>query len=294
MREHPGALAHHIIGVVIAAGILSGCVSQVTHERTLATLEGERASHQEARRQLATVRAELVASQAQVEAAERATAAQAAAVDALSASLSDAELSADVAATQRAEQLRLVNQLRGELGRAGDHLRVFARERSELMSSLAGAEERLGRLDSAAAVAERSALLMRDLALAIHEPLDAGKVELAVVDGEPTLRVPAESILDEFEERLRSEGSSILAAVTRVARAHGVRVVAITEEHTPRERTEAMAARRLEQVVRALVEQGIAAEHVVATVPMVAAERELAQLLGEPPGENALLVTLRL
>jgi hypothetical protein len=178
------------LAAAILGALLTGCVSSQTYQSSQAALGAERQAHQRARieQQALTTRVaqltdELGAAQLRLARQEQ--------------QIEQSELAASVARQERDRTANLVDQLREELGRAGDHLRAFSAEKRELQQAFKAA---------------RRAVVVKDLTLALPGPIAKGEVDLALADGEPLLRVPA----DRFWDR----PSDLLGAVARVTETH--------------------------------------------------------------------------
>ena len=83
----------------------------------------------------------------------------------------------------------LVEQLRNDLARVGDHLRIFGEQKASLEEAVAAAEARSQRIAAAERNAARSALVLRDLARELRQPLGAGEIEIDLELGRPLVRI---------------------------------------------------------------------------------------------------------
>ncbi len=272
--------------VLFAIGA-SGCVTQTRYVETRDALVREQAGHHETASQLRHLGDRLITAELERDEAVREAVARQARLDRKEQRLAQLRMDVDVAAQQREEAARLVEQLRGELARVADHLRTFSDQRDSLRSALDAAEDKLARLAEVEQEAAARAVMVRDLALALHRPVATGEVELAVVEGRPVLRLPAARVIPAADAAgVDPDGDAMLAAVARVAAAHPGVSVHVTEVGQV-EATEGPEA-RLGRVSDRLVEHGLAQSQVLVEVPPV--ERsELAKALGEAePGRIEL------
>jgi hypothetical protein len=176
--------------------------------------------------------------------------------------LAEARLGSEIAASERKFAVELVEQLRGELGRTGDHLRVFADDKRKLAAALEAAELRAKRLEQCEQTATDNALIVRDTALALHEPIANGELELVLLDGKAALRIASSELVGETPEPL---GQRVLATLARVALAHPDARLEIREEGATGTDGE-VATARVKRVADRLGAHGLSADR-VALVP---------------------------
>ncbi len=278
--------------VVLAAALGTGaCVSQQHYVETRDALIREQAGHHETTLQLRETGGRLAAVERERDQARREAEARRERLERTEGRVAQLQLDVDVAAQQREEAARLVDQLRSELARVGTHLRAFSDQRDALRTALDAAEDRLTQLAAVENRAAARAVVIRDLAVALHRPVATGEVELAVVDGRPVLRLPAARVFPVPDgEGVDPEGDAMLKVVADVASAHPGLSIHLTEVGVVR--ATGAPATRLGQVSARLIEYGVERSQVIVEVPPE--ERaELAQALGEgEPGriELALLV----
>jgi flagellar motor protein MotB len=235
-------------------------VPAAKYEDAQANFRIEQTAHRQTSRELNRARHQLRRAQAAID--ERAH--QLAETEQL---LAQARLEVGVVAQARQQAAQLVDQLRVELGRVGDHLRSFSEENQELGEALASTQARVERL----ATLERSVAfrfsVVRDLALALSEPLATGDYELSVVAGRVVLRVPAQRVFAADGNEIRPDALGLLAAVGRVGRRHSTSRVSITERGGQSDPDQVELALRLEQVSERLVAQGFAEDRVLIVLP---------------------------
>jgi len=280
-----------ILGLALALGALPACVGRGRLEQATEALRREQAEHAATARTLAAAEAAAARARAEQAVASRALHARELEVEALDRSLSGIELEAAVAERERGEQTLLVEQLRADLDRTGEHLRGFVRERGDLAAALDAATARLEALDGVAARAERRALLVRDLTLALHDPLATGEIELLLVDGEPVLRIPAARLFVEPDGALAPAAVPILDAVARVVAASETAAVVVTMTGGSGDRGADEDAARVARLSAELGQRGIGAERRSVAAPSLADSGDLAHVLGTAPEPE--LVELR-
>ena len=110
------------------------------------------------------------------------------------------------------------------------------------------------RIAAAERNAARSALVLRDLARELRQPLGAGEIEVDLELGRPLVRIDRGKLLVEGDQAVAPAAQETLGALTRVAKAHpGARlIVSERSDATPEQ-----SVARLRRVLDALVAQGI-------------------------------------
>lgn len=191
--------------------MLGGCVvPQARYEEARSALGVEQEAHRRTNQKLHELAGQLDELGKKLADRERALAERSEQLDASS-------LAANVSAREREEAIATVDQLRGELGRVGDHLRAFSDQKRALESALGTAEERAKRLEALEKSATRRALAVRDVALLMSDALTAGEVELAVVEGRPVLRIDPRSAFVSSNGDLQPGTRALASAVGRAA-----------------------------------------------------------------------------
>ena len=284
---------HSALRAVLLASLLGagsvGCVAQSQYVETRDALVREQAGHHETVSQLASLGADLKRLQEERDVAQAKLANQEAKLRAAEQLLAQLRLDVHRAAQEREAANELVEQLRTELGRVGTHLRAYSEQRDAVQASLEAAEAKLAELANVERDAAQRASMVRDLSVALHEPVSAGKLELVLVEGAPALRIDRHQFYrgPAFEEPA-PEGEAVLAAVAQVAMAHPEATVQVSEVGTARDEGQSS---RLEGLSRRLVAQGVAASHVVVTTPQAGGD-DLAKTLGETGPARVELVIL--
>lgn len=129
-----------VSGVLTAA---TGCVPQNRYDAVVAQRDAAEGERQRLESELGRVNAALTRAESGVRNREQTIAIG-------RNQLSELELSRSRTATERDDALAIVEQLRGELGRIGEHLRESSEQRKDLEHALAEADARAERLAEAA------------------------------------------------------------------------------------------------------------------------------------------------
>jgi hypothetical protein len=168
--------------------------------------------------------------------------------------LAQSELEATQADQERQSTDQVVEQLRNDLARVGDHLRIFGEQKASLEEALAAAKTRAERVAAAERNAAKAAIALRDLARELKQPLGAGEVELDVENGRPLVRMDRSRLLTEGDQAIAPAAQETLGGLTRVAKANAGSRLILSErgESTPEQ-----SVARLRRVREALVAQGI-------------------------------------
>lgn len=190
--------------------------------------------------------------------------------------IDESKLQTSVAAKERDQASQLVEQLRGELARVGDHMRVFSDQKRDLEQALSNVDAaRKAELDKDA---ERSALrtrLMRDLTLLLHDPIAGGEYGLDVREGELTLRVADPKLLNEAGT-VSPERAALFKALVRASELYPAVKLELAERDPGSGVSVATSSARLEAVRKALADGGVASDRLL--LPAAAAPNE-----GAPP-----------
>ena len=177
------------------------------------------------------------------------------------------DLSASQLAKERDDAALIVDQLRGELGRVGDHLRAFSDQKNSLAASLDAAEERLAGIQVVADGQNRLRLLVRDLTLAIHAPLVEGHVVLGADDQATTIRIPIGRGFDGDGGELHPEYKLLLRQIASVVAEYPELGVEIAELPTSGERLPEELIVRLQRIADELQGGGLSYERGVFSLP---------------------------
>jgi hypothetical protein len=194
----------------LASLLAASCVvPQNRYDEVTAKLRDEEALRRKSEAELARVSADLVRLNQALDGKEQSLVAR-------EGDLAKAQLEAERISREKADAVELVEQLRGELGRVGEHLREYSGRKQELESALERAEARAKELETAERGIATKVLVMRDVTLALAEPVAAGKVAITTVDGKPTVRFDAGEVFAGKGAELKPDS---VAALERIAAA---------------------------------------------------------------------------
>lgn len=168
-----------IITVLAAASILSaGCVSKGKYDEAVSQTQLTRAELQRRDRALAQRNADLMVTNAELEA--------------------------------RAEEIaRLKNELY-VLGRSSDV------DRTKSGARIAELAKRLSDLEAAQSAAEARAAFYREISLKLKDQIDSGDLDVVIRDGRMVLRLPNDVLFDTGRTELKPAGKQALAAIAKV------------------------------------------------------------------------------
>lgn len=194
--------------IPIVSPLLVACVvPQNRYDEVTAKLRDEEALRRKSEAELARVSADLVRLTQALDGKEQSLVAR-------EGDLAKAQLDAERISRERTDAVELVEQLRGELARVGEHLREYSGRKQELESALERAEARAKELETAERGIATKVLVMRDVTLALAEPAAAGKVVITTVDGKPTVRFDAGEVFSGKGADLKPD---MTAALERIA-----------------------------------------------------------------------------
>lgn len=233
----------------------SGCVSQSTYEEAQSAADVEREAHRRAQTRLQELEQELASLRADLERRESALAEQ-------ERRLAEADLNLKLAHRERDESGILVDQLRGELARVGDHLRVFSEEKQRLAEELRAAEESIKSI----ARSKRVIDVVRDLTLLESRAIHSGIIELTSDGQHPLVRVPLATLAP--HGKLGSDGLTLVKSLASLAKLHPELSFVVSERSSDGQGPTHAAV--LRQVAQALTEQGVAAARVTLDVEQTA------------------------
>jgi len=231
-------------------GAASGCVSAKRYEdaETAARMHAEQRQVEQDRRRAAEQRvAELNAElERQVRLAES-----------KESSLASSKLETTVALKEREAADLLIDQLRSDLARAGDHLAWFSNEKRDLGKALLLAQQRMDAVDRAGAELGELIGAGRDLALELGDGGSMGELTLSARDGRVELEVPAVRLFAEGADALVVDAAPVLAGVARVAAGHETLKLVLRAPGDGE-----LHQKRLQSLSQALTERGVAADRV--------------------------------
>jgi hypothetical protein len=259
-----------LIGLSRAAGALAlatsagGCVAAKHYDEARSVAETEMAGHARTRARLSNALARLEGLEKDLAAKEAALSRTKQELDAGESLTAASKLEATVAATEKRAAGELVDQLRAELARTGDHLRAYAGEKRSVEQALVSAEERLRAADSASKHLVELVAVARDLAVGLGAPLAAGNVSLGARAGTLVVGIPADDLFVPDQTALGPHTPDLISTVASVAATHpGYRV----ELREPLPGT--IGELRTQTLLQALVDKGVPAERIApATEPI--------------------------
>ena len=242
--------------LILAALLLgSGCVSQSAFEEAQSAAQVEREAHLraearmvEAERALAALQGDLTRREAALTEQER--------------RLAEADLNLKLAHQERDQSGQLVDQLRGELARVGDHLRVYSEQKDRLTEELRAAEGRSVQLDARSERLERFAGIVRDLSLLEGPAIHAGAVLVGSNGRDPMLSAPAQALGS--GATLSADADRIVKALARLAELHPYARFVISDTASD---VEASDPARLRALSAALIAAGVASDRVAVAMP---------------------------
>jgi hypothetical protein len=244
----------HLASLAALGAALGACVPTARHEEVLSAAQVEHDGHRRTLARLYAVEQKLALAEAALRDRERHLGDREQLVE-------EARLESSLLAKERDTASDLVEQLRGELARVGDHMQSFASERNDLASQLESARERTARLSATAERLNEVGRIVRDLTLLLGDTVAVGEVELEVVDGKPVVRVDANRVWAGEGDELVAEGKKIIETMARLASLHPRIRYELTEQGAGGE-----ASIRLRRLVDALVAQGVAADRALIRV----------------------------
>jgi hypothetical protein len=215
---------------------VSGCVPVLQLEESQSAAQVEQEGRRRSEAQLAQTEAENERLRAQMREEQQT-------LEEREQALSQAELDTAAQGKQRQDAEGMVEQLRGELARAGSHLQAFHDDKQKLEQSLS----------AEAAHGEALARLSRDVALSFSDALATGEYSLDTEQGALVLRLPSDDLLGDNAE-LKPDAAPTLEILARVMRSHASAMLHVEDSAAPAD------ALRVAPVVAALGARGVAQE----------------------------------
>jgi len=265
---------------LLAASSTTGCVASKQYEEARSVAESEQQAH-------ARTRERLEASMTRISALEAELTERKQEMEKDANSAEESKLASTVAGKEKDAAFQLVEQLRSELARTGDHLVLFAREKRDLQQTLLVAEERMRNIEAAGRHLDELVAAARDLSLALGGELDKHVVELGARDGQVVLAMAPERLFAPNGDALVMDAGPTLAAIGKVSQQHSsLRVIVSEPAGAP------LSATRVSRLGDALRQSGVA--DVRLTLPSGHAEQPLpapvadatAAPVGESPGNE--------
>jgi predicted nucleic acid-binding Zn-ribbon protein len=178
--------------------------------------------------------------------------------------LAEVEHQSSVKETEKQAAERMVTQLREELTRIASHIATlsaskdqFRDERDKLQAEASALQARVKSLENESLGARQRAELMRDLAVALAEPLRSKRLQLAEQGGTINLRFLSSAVFDAKTAAVSAEGRKLLVEVSKALQPASLQVQ--ISELAP-ERSVAEREGHIRQVAGELRAAGIALE----------------------------------
>ncbi len=229
--------------LLLVVGTLVGCVPATQFEESQSAAQVEREGRRRAEQQAQELNDENSQLRLQMQQEKRA-------LEERDQALSQAALDTSAQGKQRQDAESMVEQLRGELARAGNHLRTFHDDKQKLEQALT----------SETARARALARLSRDLALTFSEPIATGEYTLDAEQELLVLRVPRQGVLGDASD-VQPQAARLLENVARLMQLHPRAKLRVCDSSAP---TDPL---RVAKLVAALGERGIAPGRVDALDP---------------------------
>ncbi len=194
-------------------------------------------------------------------------------------SFAAAKLETVVLSKDKEAAMELVEQLRSELARTGNHLVAYSDEKRDLARALILAEERVRSIEAAEKNLDELVATVRDLGVAVGPDAKEAGIEIGARDGQIVLSVPAAKLFAEGSDALVVDAAPVLGAVSKVASEHPrMRVILEKPASDPH------AAARVARLGDALVDRGVPAARLERPMP----EAPVAPVATEPaPSSDA-------
>jgi hypothetical protein len=243
------ALATNALGRLVSAlalGVgMTSCVPAKSYDEARTAAETEFTSH-------GRTRARLEAAHERIRALEQTLAERERALETGESSVAEAKLETIVVGKDKEAALELVEQLRSELARTGNHLSAYSDEKRDLARALMIAEERVRDIEAAEKNLTELVATARDLSLALGSSLSDQGIEIGARDGQIVLAVPASKLFAEGSDALVVDAAPVLSAVGKVSAEHPrVRVVLGEPDKA------ALGAERIQRLGAALRDRGV-------------------------------------
>lgn len=195
--------------VGLGATALSGCVvPQERYNEAVARLQQERAAVRNAEQQTASLRERLKQAEALLNARDRE-------LNNREHDLARSQVDVERETVARNDAAMIVDQLRGELARAGDHLRYFADQKKELESALEDARERADEVTRAERDFQVGALIVRDLSLSLDDAVRDKLVTIDVDGAHTVVRLPAAAVFAGQGPAIEKKGRDLLERIAK-------------------------------------------------------------------------------
>jgi hypothetical protein len=250
--------ALRVASCLLVASSATGCVASKHYDEARSVAENEAQGHARTRERLAASMQRIHALESELAEKERSMAVGANAAE-------ESKLASTVASKEREAAVMLVEQLRSELARTGDHLLLFAKEKRDLAQTLLVAEQRMGDIEIAGKHLSELVATTRDLALVLADELEKGSVELGARDGQVIVGIQSEKLFVANGDTFVMDAGPVLSALGKVSVGHPTLRVLV------REPPSTASSIRLQRLGDALRERGVADSKLV--LPSVRSEQ---------------------
>jgi hypothetical protein len=243
-------VALRAVSFLMVATSATGCVPAKNYEEARSVAESEAQAHERTRQRLEASMERIRTLEDQLNAREQSLAADESVT-------AESKLATAVATKEKEAAVELVDELRSELARTGDHLMIFAREKHDLAQTLLVAEQRMADIELASKHLNELVATTRDLSLALRDELEGGRVELIARDGQVIVGIQPEVLFDSGADNLAPTSAPLVAALGKVSAQHpSLRVLLRESEAAP-------ASARLLHLGEALRERGVTGSRLV-------------------------------
>ncbi len=219
-----------IAGLVLSPLALGACVPKSQYEQLQSSYDAEAMARADAQRNLAALgdryaalEAELQKVQDEREANRRELDSTMSRLNESADKLAELQLEQSNTAREREEASERVEQLRDELSRIATHLATFAEARDQLSKERDELEQRVDQLQDKIAALEAKALegrqrflLVRDLSVALHQPLDNKSLRLGVTTDSVALTTRTATLFAKRSTKLTPAGRRMMVQVAKV------------------------------------------------------------------------------
>jgi hypothetical protein len=231
---------------VLALGVgMTRCVPAKSYDDARTAAESEFTAH-------GRTRLRLEAAHERIRTLEQTLAERERALETGESSFAAAKLETVVLSKDREAAMDLVEQLRSELARTGNHLVAYSDEKRDLARALLMAEERVRSIEAAEKNLDELVLLVRDLSVAVGPEAKQAGIEIGARDGQIVLSVPATKLFAEGSDSLVGDAAPVLTAVSKVLTEHSrMRIVLSKPETDP------LGLARVSRLGDALVDRGV-------------------------------------
>jgi len=260
---------------VLVAASASGCVAAKDYDQARSVAETEQQGHARTRERLEAAMTRIATLEADLAAREQA-------MEKTEDLAEESKLASTVALKEKDAAQQLVDMLRAELARTGDHLALFASEKRDMAQTLLLAEERMRDIEASGKNLSELVAATRDLSLSLANELETGNVTLGARDGQIVVGVLPEHLFAANGDALMTEAGPVLAAVGKTSQKHpGLRVI-VREPATA-----GVGSLRIARLSESLRQNGVADGRLVLpapTTPPPAADTNESEARNGEPG----------